>query len=340
MLIALLLLLSAAPAPEAPLVLTGLDPVRLVEGAEVDGRDELAREHEGFTYLFESEATRARFDADPGRYAVQNDGICARMGGTTAGSPDLFAVHDGRVYLFGSPDCRTAFVAEPQAYLEHDAPRDAWTPEARRAGEEWAARTLAATGGAAAWRALARWLERAAVGTRAVERRFDFERGLLRLDRRFDRFQITELVTPEGAVVDAGRGRRPLRAGQVRSLQRERALHPAALLRALARDGGRLAPVLRGEEDGLHALEVDPDGRVVTLLLGADGVPRAIRFVGRGDGGRVGPVTERWEDWRVVGAVSAPFRRLPAGVPPERVLAFEMVVADPEPAPDVFALRP
>jgi YHS domain-containing protein len=340
MLFALLLLFSAATAPEAPLVLTGLDPVRLVEGAEVDGRDELAREHDGFTYLFESEATRARFDADPGRYAVQNGGICARMGGTTAGSPDLFAAHDGRLYLFGSPECRTAFVAEPQAYLEHDLPRAAWSADARREGERWAARALAATGGAAAWRALERWQERAAVGTRSVERRFDFEAGHLRLDRRFDRFQIAEIVTPEGAVVDAGRGRRPLRAAQVRSLRREQALHPAALLRALARDGERLAPVLRGEENGLHALEVDLDGRAVTLLLGADGVPQAIRFVGRGDGGRVSPVTERWEDWRAVGALRAPFRRLPPDAPPERVLAFEAIVADPEPEPALFALRP
>jgi YHS domain-containing protein len=340
MLFALLLLFSAATAPEAPLVLTGLDPVRLVEGAEVDGRDELAREHEGFTYLFESEATRARFDAEPARYAVQNGGICARMGGTTAGSPDLFAVHDGRLYLFGSPECRTAFVAEPRAYLEHDPERAPWTPAARRAGDEWAARALAATGGAAAWRALERWQEQAATGTRSVQRRFDFAAGHLRLDRRFDRFLIAEIVTPEGAVADAGRGRRPLRAAQVRALRREHALHPAALLRALARDGARLAPVLRGEEGGLHLLELDLDGRVVTLLLGADGVPQAVRVTGRGDGGRVGLVTERWEDWRAVGAVRAPFRRLPAGVPPERALAFEAIVANPEPDPAVFVLRP
>lgn len=103
---------SGAAAAVAPVVLKGLDPVRLVAGEEVQGSEALSLVHGRFRYLFASAADRDAFAADPDRYAVQNDGHCATMPGAE-GSPDLFAVHDGKVYLFGSTGCREAFVASP-----------------------------------------------------------------------------------------------------------------------------------------------------------------------------------------------------------------------------------
>jgi putative intracellular protease/amidase/YHS domain-containing protein len=101
---------GAVAAP--PVVLKGLDPVRLVAGEEVPGSEALSLVHGRFRYLFASAASRDAFAADPERYAVENDGHCAVMPDAD-GSPDLFAVHDGKVYLFGSPGCREAFVASP-----------------------------------------------------------------------------------------------------------------------------------------------------------------------------------------------------------------------------------
>ncbi|MCM2257543.1 MAG: hypothetical protein NDJ94_18055 [Vicinamibacteria bacterium] len=307
-------------ADEPPLVLTGLDPVRLAEGVERDGDETRARVHDGFTYLFESDATRTRFDADPGRYAVQQGGLCARMGGTTLGNPDLYAVHDGRLYLFGSPDCQRAFRAEPGAYLERLVPRAPVDAAALAGGEAWAAKALATTGGAAAWRAIGTWREHGRAGDRGVLRAVDFS-GRLRLERLFPQFRIVEVVGPETAFVDAGRGPRPLRSAQVAALRREAELAPAALLRALAVEPGALAAADRGEEradDGrtLRRLEVALGERTATLLLDAvSGRPAGVRAQGRGAEGRVADVTEWWLDWRATGAVWAPFGRQRDGQP-------------------------
>jgi len=104
-----------------PAVLDGYDPVRLVAGEEVRGRRALSAEHDGYTYLFASEATRASFLADPAAYAIQFDGACAFMARDGAparsGSPGTFTVHDGKLYLFASDGCRAAFLASPEEYL-------------------------------------------------------------------------------------------------------------------------------------------------------------------------------------------------------------------------------
>jgi putative intracellular protease/amidase/YHS domain-containing protein len=124
MMIALALLASptgrslADDTPTKPRVaLRGLDPIMLVEGKEVPGVEDFSVTRGRFRYLFTSEGHKARFDRDPGRYAIPVAGGCTVMP-TAPASPDLFAVHDGRIYYFASPHCQAAFKESPAEYLK------------------------------------------------------------------------------------------------------------------------------------------------------------------------------------------------------------------------------
>lgn len=114
---AVLALVAGAAGIEAPAALRGLDPVLLAEGTEVAGKEAFSASHGRFRYVFASAQNKARFEAEPQRYAIQLDGACARMQGAE-GSPDRFYVHEGRIYIFGSEACLKAFQAEPALYLK------------------------------------------------------------------------------------------------------------------------------------------------------------------------------------------------------------------------------
>src|SRR5687768_10100205 len=95
-------LLLAATSPLAPQprptqdALDGVDTVVLVtEGKEVFGKDAFKTTHGRLNYLFSTAETKAEFDKHPGKYAVQMDGLCARMAGTVIGNPSNYVVHDG-----------------------------------------------------------------------------------------------------------------------------------------------------------------------------------------------------------------------------------------------------
>ncbi len=122
-LVVLLLVTSTSPAvAQAPpsgdaarLAIKGLDPVALLGGKEVAGDPAIQVRHGAFVYQFANAENRARFEAEPERFAFQLGGHCAVMP-RAAANPDLFAVHEGRLYGFGSPGCRTSFLADPAAY--------------------------------------------------------------------------------------------------------------------------------------------------------------------------------------------------------------------------------
>lgn len=98
-----------------PVALDGLDPVLLVDGHAELGKAEIVMTHEGFTYQFVSEPTRARFAAEPARFAFQNE-TCPVIAGAAI-DPGLFAVHEGRLYAFASQNCLDQFQTEPARYL-------------------------------------------------------------------------------------------------------------------------------------------------------------------------------------------------------------------------------
>ncbi len=112
--------LAAAGAEPAtpggpPLALEGLDPVLLVDGHAELGKPEIVMAHDGFTYQFVSEPTRARFAADPDRFSLQN-ASCPVIPGAAI-DPALFAIYQGRLYAFASQGCVDRFEADPERYL-------------------------------------------------------------------------------------------------------------------------------------------------------------------------------------------------------------------------------
>jgi YHS domain-containing protein len=119
----------AGQAQEAPEVLQGLDPVVLVTGKEVFGKSALAVVHDGLMYVFATAENKAAFEKSPERYAVQQHGACARMGGTVTGNPELFTVHEGRIYLFGSEECLKRFRATPSSFINTPTPLPVISPE-------------------------------------------------------------------------------------------------------------------------------------------------------------------------------------------------------------------
>jgi putative intracellular protease/amidase len=95
--------------------LQGFDPVLLTQSKEVKGLAEFAVNRDGFRYLFVNAANKAKFEKEPGRYAIQFHGQCAMMPSARA-RPDLFTVYKGRIYAFGSEGCRAAFREQPEKY--------------------------------------------------------------------------------------------------------------------------------------------------------------------------------------------------------------------------------
>jgi putative intracellular protease/amidase/YHS domain-containing protein len=102
--------------PQASVVaLEGLDPVALVGGTKVKGREEFFASSDRFRYLFVDATNKAKFEKDPKRFGIQFNGHCAMMNQAPA-LPDLFTVYKGRIYGFGSEGCRSAFQQDPERF--------------------------------------------------------------------------------------------------------------------------------------------------------------------------------------------------------------------------------
>jgi putative intracellular protease/amidase/YHS domain-containing protein len=108
----------AAGSDETPTepALEAFDPVLLTQGKEVKGKPEISLTREGFLYVFVDEASKAKFQKNPERYAVQFHGKCAMMP-KAAARPDLFTVYKGKIYAFGSEDCKATFNESPELYV-------------------------------------------------------------------------------------------------------------------------------------------------------------------------------------------------------------------------------
>ena len=81
----------------------GYDPVAyFTEGKPVRGSRDISLEHDGATWRFATEASRAAFQADPAKYAPQYGGHCAwavSQGYTAKGDPNAWSIVDGKLYL-------------------------------------------------------------------------------------------------------------------------------------------------------------------------------------------------------------------------------------------------
>jgi len=113
---------TAVAVPAPVVVLTGLDPVSLVQGQREAGTPAYARVYQGFEYRFASGSHQQAFDADPDKYAVVNGGNCpvaqTRLNREIQGNPEIFADYQGRIYLFGNQDALDVFNSDPTQFVK------------------------------------------------------------------------------------------------------------------------------------------------------------------------------------------------------------------------------
>jgi YHS domain-containing protein len=112
--------LPAGGAP--PLGFDGYCPVQLAEsGRWVPGNPQWGVIHEGRTYYLAGPAERAKFAADPLRYAPVLSGydvvLAVEQGLLVPGKREFGGWYRGRVYLFASEETLRQFDRDPEAYL-------------------------------------------------------------------------------------------------------------------------------------------------------------------------------------------------------------------------------
>ncbi|MGB8813232.1 MAG: YHS domain-containing (seleno)protein, partial [Paracoccaceae bacterium] len=76
--------------------------VGTAQSSPLSGKSDLTAEYNGAVFAFSSEQNRARFVADPAKFAPQYDGHCAygvAQGGKVPGNPTLWRIVDGKLYL-------------------------------------------------------------------------------------------------------------------------------------------------------------------------------------------------------------------------------------------------
>ena len=112
---------AAPPSPNPPLALDGYCPVRLVEHKEwVSGDRRWGLRHRGRTYLFSGPEERARFYADPDRYAPVLSGndvvLAVERNQTVPGHRAYGVFFASKVYLFADRASLEKFEQNPRHY--------------------------------------------------------------------------------------------------------------------------------------------------------------------------------------------------------------------------------
>jgi YHS domain-containing protein len=308
-------------AEESVIPLEGLDPVLLAGGKEVQGDEKISVKRGRFRYLFANAETKAAFEREPGRYEIQLEGTCARMGPTVQGNPDLFTVHDGRIYIFGSDACVKMFKSAPASFLEPvgtAAPAASYSEEAKKRGRALVEKAVEAMGGAARVDALVSYQEKGTVGSRSPQGVTEIKTSLamlypdkMRLERTLSFGTIATVVTPAGGFFVFPRGGSEMldvqRAAFVKQLQS----NPLALLRA-RRSSGFSAAAIGASKAGdtpVEGVEVSAGG--VRATLGIDpntGRVHSFAYRGRGNGGVFGQIVQTYSDYRNVGGLTLPFK--------------------------------
>lgn len=331
--VAIVLLLSAvavngqsSSALDVVPVLEGLDPVMLVQGKEVQGELKISVTRGKFQYLFANAENKASFEKDPGRYEIQLDGACARMGAPVGGNPDLYTVHQGRIYIFGSEECKKRFDAAPRNYLEtanEAAPKTVVTPEAATKAKALIEKAVAMMGGASRIDGLISYQEKST--TVQTRRQVDVEvKNSLTVvfpDRiRFEQVmpdwndpskvrQVTMVISAGEVFGIMGGVTRQLpdsaRVGQEKEVNRgllsilraRKSLNPAAI--GSGKIGETLVEQVAIEIDhASYTLAIDPaTGRILSLSAWQ-----------RGPEGNFGQFIQTFSDFRAVDGLTLPFK--------------------------------
>lgn len=100
----------------APLAAHGYDPVAFfTQNRAVLGGPAHMAKHDGAAYRFASAANKAKFEADPSKYAPQFGGFCAygvSVGAKFDGDPRLFKIVDGKLYFNLNSDIQKLWVRD------------------------------------------------------------------------------------------------------------------------------------------------------------------------------------------------------------------------------------
>lgn len=99
--------LPAVAADAAPVAIKGYDPVAyFAAGKPTRGRSDIELVWDERRYHFATEENRARFKAEPVRYAPQFSDYCAMAlskGELVEANPENWTIADGKLYIFGKP---------------------------------------------------------------------------------------------------------------------------------------------------------------------------------------------------------------------------------------------
>ena len=102
--------------------INGYDPVAyFVAGEPQQGRDEFVSQYDGASWKFASAANKAKFDANPQKYAPQYGGYCAYAvaNNDTAGiDPQAWSIVDGKLYLNYSESVQAEWEAQQAAHIQ------------------------------------------------------------------------------------------------------------------------------------------------------------------------------------------------------------------------------
>lgn len=92
------------------IAINGFDPVAyFTAGEPVKGDPAIAADWQGAQLLFSSPENKARYEADPDRFAPRYGGYCAyavSKGATAPTDPEAWTIHEDRLYLNFSTDVR------------------------------------------------------------------------------------------------------------------------------------------------------------------------------------------------------------------------------------------
>jgi hypothetical protein len=117
--------LPASASDKLPVAIKGYDPVAyFAAGKPTRGRPDVELVWDEHRYQFASEENRARFKADPVRYAPQFSDYCAMAlskGELVEANPENWTIADGKLYIFGKsmgPDLFRKDVAANTAKAE------------------------------------------------------------------------------------------------------------------------------------------------------------------------------------------------------------------------------
>ena len=99
--------LPALAADPLPLAIKGYDPVAyFTVGKPTQGRADIALVWDEHRYQFATPENRARFKAEPVRYAPQFSDYCAMAlskGEIVVADPENWTIADSKLYIFGKP---------------------------------------------------------------------------------------------------------------------------------------------------------------------------------------------------------------------------------------------